>query len=108
MAKSGSEMNMDYGNLHISISEQKVQIDNRTIKLTSTESLILKYLASNAGMAVPNDTLAEHIWGNVYPDCNKAIRVYIRQLRKKLEEDPDNPQLIITRPGIGYMLVKPG
>ncbi len=82
-------------------------MDNRKIKLTSTESLILKYLASNAGMAVPNDALAEHIWGNTYPDCNKAIRVYIRQLRKKLEKDADNPQLIITRPGIGYMLIKP-
>jgi DNA-binding response OmpR family regulator len=106
--KSGTEMSFDYGDLHIFISEQKVQIDNRTIKLTSTEALILKYLASNAGMVVPNDALAEHIWGNNYPDSSKAIRVYIRQLRKKIEKDADNPQLIITRPGIGYMLVKPG
>ncbi len=108
VSQSGAEVSLDYGNLRIFISEQKVQIDNRTIKLTSTESLILKYLASNAGMAVPNDALAEHIWGNTYPDCSKAIRVYIRQLRKKLEKDADNPQLIITRPGIGYMLIKPG
>ena len=108
ITKSGTEMSLDYGNLRIFISEQKVQIDNTTIKLTSTESLILKYLASNAGMAVPNEALAEHIWGNTYPDCNKAIRVYIRQLRKKLEKDANNPQLIITRPGIGYMLIKPG
>jgi DNA-binding response OmpR family regulator len=108
VTKSGAEISLDYGNLRIFVSEQKVQIDNKTIKLTSTESLILKYLASNAGMAVPNEALAEHIWGNTYPDCNKAIRVYIRQLRKKLEKDADNPQLIITRPGIGYMLIKPG
>jgi DNA-binding response OmpR family regulator len=108
VTKSGAEISLDYGNLRIFVSEQKVQLDNKTIKLTSTESLILKYLASNAGMAVPNEALAEHIWGNTYPDCNKAIRVYIRQLRKKLEKDADNPQLIITRPGIGYMLIKPG
>jgi DNA-binding response OmpR family regulator len=108
VSQSGTEVSLDYGNLRIFLAAQKVQIDNQTIKLTSTESLILKYLASNAGMAVPNDALAEHIWGNIYPDCNKAIRVYIRQLRKKLEKDASNPQLIITRPGIGYMLVKPG
>ena len=108
VSQSGTEVSLDYGNLRIFLAAQKVQIDNQTIKLTSTESLILKYLASNAGMAVPNDALAEHIWGNIYPDCNKAIRVYIRKLRKKLEKDASNPQLIITRPGIGYMLVKPG
>jgi hypothetical protein len=80
---SNVEKFLDYGDLRIYIYEHKVQIGDRIIKLTSTESLILHYLISNAGLPVSHQSLAEHIWGNSYPDCNKAIRVFIRQLRAR-------------------------
>jgi len=48
--------------------------------------------------------LAEAVWGEDYPDAVEALRVYIRRLREKIEADPDNPRIIITKPGTGYSI----
>jgi two-component system KDP operon response regulator KdpE len=98
---------LDYGWLQINLSTRKVKIREKTIQLTSTELSILHYLAVNIGKAVTSRNLAERVWGSDYFDSNKAIRVYIRRLRKKIEEDADNPKFIITCSGTGYMLAKP-
>jgi two-component system KDP operon response regulator KdpE len=89
---------LDYGWLQINLSTKKVKIKTKIIQLTNTEISILHYLAINSGKAVTNLSLAEHVWGIDYPNSSKAIRVYIRRLRNKIEEDADNHQYILTCP----------
>lgn len=77
------------------------------ILLTRTEGTILLQLMRNAGQVVTHTGLAEAVWGDDYPDAVDSLRVYIRRLREKIETEPDNPSLILTKTGIGYMLTKP-
>lgn len=77
---------------------------DRTIRVTATEYAILRHLAENTGRVVPNQRLAEIVWGDCDVGVTDAIRVYIRRLRVKLEDDPSNPRLILTRAGAGYLL----
>lgn len=80
-------------------------LDEREVLLTATESDILVELMKNAGLVVSHSSLAEAIWGDDYPNSADTIKVHIRHLREKLEVDPSSPQMIITRPGVGYSLV---
>jgi two-component system KDP operon response regulator KdpE len=94
------------GRFQFDVTSHKLETENKLINLTSTESLILYYLAMNRGNVLSLAILAQKIWGDDYPGANEAIRVYIRHLRKKIEDNPNNPKLIITKSGIGYMLEK--
>ncbi len=80
---------------------------NRKIALTATEARIIHCLMENGGHVVSQSTLAENVWGGEYPGTAESLRVHIRRLRQKIENDPDHPQLILTKPGVGYLLVKP-
>ncbi|MFC1953772.1 response regulator transcription factor [Chloroflexota bacterium] len=79
----------------------------KKINLTRTESYILQHLMQNAGRVVTYSSLAEEVWGQDYPDATDSLRVYIRRLREKVEENPSNPQIILNRPGVGYQLNNP-
>ncbi|KSV18854.1 chemotaxis protein CheY [Dehalococcoides mccartyi] len=84
---------------------RKLIWDNREILLTDIESRILFHLLKNTGVIVSLTSLAETIWGdNEYFGANEAIRVHICHLREKIEENPSNPQYIITKTGIGYSM----
>jgi two-component system KDP operon response regulator KdpE len=61
----------------------------------------------NADRVVTHSELAESVWGKDYGDAADALKVYIRRLRQKLEEDPSQPKLILTKAGTGYLLAKP-
>ena len=76
----------------------------REINLTVTETNILSHLMRNAGHIVTHSSLAEVVWGDDYPGAADSLKVHIRRLREKIEENPSNPQLIITKPGVGYSL----
>ena len=78
----------------------------KKIRVTATESIILRRLANNAGQVVSHSTLSEMVWGDDSRDGVDALKVYIRRLRIKFEADPSHPQLILTKPGIGYLLGK--
>ena len=80
----------------------------KEIKLTRTEGNILRRLMANAGQVVVYSNIAESVWGDNYPDAVDSLRVYIRRLREKIEEDPDKPQIILTKSGVGYLMAKPG
>ena len=77
------------------------------IELTATEYRIISYLAQNAGKVVTPDSILNRVWGEEYSGENHMLQVNIARLRKKLNEDSENPKYITTRPGIGYMMVKP-
>ncbi len=75
------------------------------VKLTATEFRLLAYLATNAGRVLTHHAILSHVWDPADADHLEYLRVYIRQLRKKLEEDPEHPKMILNEPGIGYRFV---
>ena len=76
--------------------------DGAEVKLTATEFNLLAYLAANAGRVLTHQTILTHVWGE--PEANQVeyLRVYMRQLRKKLEADSSQPVYLLTEPGVGY------
>jgi two-component system KDP operon response regulator KdpE len=72
------------------------------VPLTATEYKLLYYLVRNAGLVLQHETLLAKVWGREYVDEIDYLRVYIRRLRRKLEEDPDQPRRILTERGLGY------
>jgi two-component system KDP operon response regulator KdpE len=90
------------GRVSIDLARHVVTLDGEEIRLTVTEFKLLSYLAANADRVLTHQAILTHVWGFEESDHIEYLRVYIGQLRKKLEKDADNPELIITDPGIGY------
>ena len=90
------------GLLTIDLAWHIIKRGDEEIKLTGTEYKLLTYLASNHGRVLTHQSILTHVWGPADADHTEYLRVYMRQLRKKLEEDPERPQYILTEPGIGY------
>ena len=105
---SEKEPPLVYGPLSFYPSTGQLAGAGEDISLTRTENLILHQLMKNAGRVVTHSSLAETLWGEDYPGSTDALRVYINRLRAKLETDPSRPQLILTKAGVGYFIVKPG
>ena len=95
------------GLLRLDPSTFELTYGGKQISLTLIEGRIMRYLMQNAGHVVTHSRLGEVIWGEDYPGATESLRVYIRHLREKLEVDPSNPKLILTKVGIGYLLAKP-
>ncbi len=91
------------GALHLDSVTGQLYRKNKEINLTVTETNILSHLMRNAGHVVTHSSLAEAVWGDDYPGAVDSIKVHIRRLREKIEEDPSQPTLIIKKPGIGYL-----
>jgi two-component system, OmpR family, KDP operon response regulator KdpE len=90
------------GKIVIDLARHFVTRDGVEVKLTATEFRLLAYLATNAGRVLTHRTILTNVWGPAEADQIEYLRVYMRQLRKKLEEDPRNPQFLITEPAVGY------
>jgi two-component system KDP operon response regulator KdpE len=80
--------------------------DGEHVRLTPTEWHLLEVLARNEGKLVPQRHLLQEVWGPQYEKETNYLRVYMAQLRRKLEQDPAKPRHLITEPGIGYRLVR--
>jgi len=96
-----------YGSLRLEATTGQLYYGEREIALTVTENHILSHLMKNAGHVVTHSSLAEAVWGDDYPGATDSLKVHIRRLREKIEADPSQPQLILTRTGVGYLLAKP-
>jgi two-component system KDP operon response regulator KdpE len=90
------------GPIVIDMSRHIVTRDSAELKLTATEFKLLAYLAAHSDRVLTHQAILTHVWGFVESDHLEYLRVYIGQLRKKVEENPEDPRLIITDPGIGY------
>lgn len=88
--------------LYIDLARRHVEIAGTEIHLTPTEYDLLRILASHAGKVVTHGYLLNNIWGNNGQECAQYLRIYISQLRKKIEKDPNQPRFILTEPGVGY------
>jgi two-component system KDP operon response regulator KdpE len=92
------------GDLQVDFTDRTVSIRGEIVRLTATEYELLRILAQHAGKVVTQRQLLKEIWGPQAVEQSQYLRVYIAQLRKKLERDPGSPDLIITEPGVGYRL----
>jgi two-component system response regulator VicR len=95
------------GPLRLDPSTFELTYGGKQISLTLIEGRIMRYLMQNVGRVITHSRLGEVIWGEDYPGAIDSLRVYIRHLREKLETDPSDPKLILTKVGIGYLLAKP-
>lgn len=92
-------------NLEIDLSLRLVKKNNNPVKLTSTEYNLLAILAKNEGKVLTHNYLLNLVWGPGYVQQSQYLRVFIAQLRKKIEDNPNNPEIIITESSVGYRLV---
>jgi two-component system KDP operon response regulator KdpE len=93
------------GNLTIDLAWHVVTCAGEDVKLTATEFGLLAYLVANRGRVLTHRSILTHVWGPADADHTEYLRVYMRQLRKKLEEDPERPQHILTESGVGYRFI---
>ncbi len=95
------------GPLKIQPLERRVFVADTEIALTPTEFNLLLVMAREAGRVITHRQLLREVWGGHYVENVQYLRVYMKQLRQKLEQHPGKPQLLITAPGVGYRLKAP-
>jgi len=100
--KTGGGSILSFGSLIIDLAGHTAKKNSTLLKLTSTEFSLLALMARNSGRVLTHQYLLKEIWGHSYSDQTQYLRVFTAQLRKKIEDDPTHPSLIITEPGIGY------
>ena len=91
-----------YGELEIDLPRQLVKMDGEPIHLTPTEYRLLEAMATSPGKLLTHRWLLERVWGPGYGTESHYLRLYVRQLRQKLHDDPARPRWITTEPGVGY------
>jgi two-component system KDP operon response regulator KdpE len=94
------------GFLTVDITERKVTVDGKRIRLTPREFRLFALLVENTGHIVTHKQLLEKVWGWEYTDDLDYARIYISHLRQKIEPEPSLPKYIITEPGVGYYFQK--
>lgn len=103
--QGGKETIIKAGELTIDLARHIIRRGSTEVKLTATEFKLLAYLASNTGRVLTHQSILTHVWGPADADHTEYLRVYMRQLRRKLEIDPERPQYILTEPGVGYRFI---
>ncbi|MBS1485981.1 MAG: response regulator [Bacteroidetes bacterium] len=96
---------VEFGDLFIDFGARIVKKYNRIIKLTATEYSLLILMAKAEGKVLTHHHLLNEVWGPSYKNESQYLRVFVAQLRKKIETNPNNPTHILTEPGVGYRFV---
>jgi two-component system KDP operon response regulator KdpE len=96
---------LSFNDLEIDIIQRRVKVSGREVKLTPTEYDLLKNLAIHSGKVLTHRQLLTTVWGKAYENDTHYLRVYIGQLRRKIEIDPSRPKHLITESGVGYRLL---
>jgi len=92
------------GWLRVDLEKREVTVDGEPVKLTPTEYGLLRLFVQHAGRILTHGQILREVWGPNADDETNYLRVYITGLRKKLEQNPQMPELIVTEPGVGYRL----
>ena len=103
----GQSAHVSLGDLRIDLAQHRVFRDSTEVRLSRMEYRLLADLVRHQGKVVPQGQLVHEVWGPAYDENFEGLRVYIYRLRQKLESDPDDPQYLVTFPGVGYMLKAP-
>jgi DNA-binding response OmpR family regulator len=98
---------IEVGALLVDIPGHRVAVDQRAVELSAREFELLRLLTESAGQVVTRRKLFDTVWGSDFYGDERALDVYIRSLRKKIEPDPDRPTYIQTVRGVGYRLSSP-
>lgn len=91
--------------LKVDLNTRRVEVAGTEVKLTKTEFELLQRLVREAGKVVPQAKLLKEIWGVLSQEESHYLRIYIKQLRKKIEKNSSTPVHILTEPGVGYRIV---
>ena len=94
----------DHEDLHVDLETRQVTVDSRPVHLTPTEFKLLARLVRSAGKVVTHRQLLAEVWGPEYTDHTHYLRLYMAQLRAKIERDPAEPRHLLTETGVGYRL----
>lgn len=109
MRRGGVDQNSQnvlvYGSIRMDPDRHEVEVDGRRVALTPKEYAVLKALVAAAGRILTHATLLEQVWGKSHREDVEYLRVAIRSLRLKIEDDASRPRLIRNEPGIGYRIV---
>ena len=104
VASGSSEPEISIDNLRIDLPRRQVFVDGREVHLTPIEYKLLVLMARNAGKVLTHRTILKEIWGPGQTHQSHYVRVHMAELRKKVEQDPARPRLLVTEPGVGYRL----
>lgn len=104
-ASENGNTTFEYDNLQVDFSERAVKKNGELLKLTATEYALLALLVRNEGKVLTHQFLLRAIWGPGYINQSQYLRVFIAQLRKKIEDDPNQPKYLLTESGVGYRFV---
>jgi two-component system KDP operon response regulator KdpE len=97
----------ELGEVTVDLDRRLVTRNGEQVTLTPTEFDLLRLFVRNEGKLLTHPTILREVWGPAYGDESHYLHVYVSQLRRKLEDDPARPRLILTEPGAGYRLVRP-
>ncbi len=92
------------GEIAIDLSKRLVTVSGAPVRLSRKEYDLLRILASHPGKVITHQQLLQEVWGQAYVEETQYLRVYIGQLRQKLEKEPAAPKHLVTEPGVGYRL----
>lgn len=101
---SPSESTYSFGTVTVDLSKRQIHINGQEIHLTPIEYKILVLLIKHPGKVLTHRQILKEVWGQAYAEEHHYLRVYMGQLRHKLEDDPARPKFLITEPGVGYRL----
>ncbi len=102
--RDAGEPTIELGDLRIDLAKRHVTVAGRMVHLTPTEYKLFGLLMRNAGRVMTHRQLLEATWGPSYANETQYVRVYMGQLRQKLEENPARPRYLVTEPGVGYRI----
>lgn len=95
------------GDLAIDLTQRRVTLRGRDVDLSPGEYSILQHMAVNAGRVLVQEELLRRVWGPGYEGETQLLHTAIRRLRRKIEDDPARPRLVLTKRGVGYWLARP-
>lgn len=94
-----------FGNISVDLTARLVRMHGELLKLTSTEYQLFALMLKNEGKVLTHQYILTEVWGNGYAEQTQYLRVFIAQLRKKIEADPNRPKYILTESGVGYRFI---
>jgi two-component system KDP operon response regulator KdpE len=98
----GQSQSLTLDGVEINFRDRQVRAKERSIRLTPKEMDLLYYFATHPNTALPHDQILQAVWGPDYGDEVEYLRVFVNQLRKKIEPDPAKPRFLLTEPWLGY------
>jgi two-component system KDP operon response regulator KdpE len=103
--RGASQSSFTVGDLVVDVARHEVRLAGAPVRLTRKEFDLLRVLAQNAGRILTHGQLLREVWGKAHENDTQYLRVFVSQLRRKLNDDPAEPRFILNEPGVGYRML---